>query len=101
MLLRAELLGAGDTARVPSFSGLALLDWSVSGGVGMTNCVPLRLSGFFAGDEVSSAAARFRFCGETGEDTMSSMGRVLEVYSGRKVAVSSSPVNWVVAARSL
>ena len=65
---------------MPSFSGLALLDWSVSGGVGITNCVPLRLSGFFAGDDVSSAAGRFRFCGETGEDTISSMKCVAKVY---------------------
>ena len=56
----------------------------------MTNCVPLRFSGFFAGDDVSSAAARFRFCGDTGEDTMSSMERILKVYGGHDVAVSSS-----------
>jgi hypothetical protein len=78
MLLRAELLGAGDAALVPSFPGLALLDWSVSGGVGMTNCVPLRLRGFLEGD-ASSCAGRFRFCGETGEETMSSMGSYIRV----------------------
>lgn len=59
MLLRAELLGAGDAALAHSLSGLVLLELSVSGGVGMTNCVPLRLRGFFAGD-VSSGAGRFR-----------------------------------------
>ena len=86
---------------MPSFSGLALLDWSVSGGVGITNCVPLRLSGFFAGEDVSSAAGRFRFCGETGEDTMSSMKSVVKVYSGCEVAAVSSSVWLSLLLRSL
>lgn len=60
MLLRVELLGAGEAALALPFAGLVLLEWSVSGGVGIMNCVPLRLSGFFEGD-VSSGAGRFRF----------------------------------------
>jgi hypothetical protein len=73
MLLRSELLGAGDAALTLPLAGLVLLELSVSGGVGIMNCVPLVLRGFLEGD-VSSGADRFRFCGDAGEDTMSSMG---------------------------
>ena len=75
MLLRSELLGAGDAALALALAGLVLLELSVSGGVGIMNCVPLVFSGFFEGD-VSSGADRFRFWGDAGEDTMSSMGEV-------------------------
>ena len=60
--------------------GLALLDWSVSGGVGIMNCVPVRLSGFLIGDS-SSGAGRFLglVFGKAGEDAISSICRNLSL----------------------
>jgi len=76
-LLRAELLGAGEAALPSSCPalGLALLDSSVSGGVGIMNCVPLRLSGFFEGEN-SCGAGRFLQFGEGGDETKSSMAAI-------------------------
>jgi hypothetical protein len=77
-LLKAELLGVGETWRALEslllHVGLALLDWSVSGGVGIMNCVPVKLSGFFCG-ESSSGAGRFLglVFGGAGEESISSI----------------------------
>jgi hypothetical protein len=79
-LLKAELLGAGDAWRAPGSLlqvGLALLDWSVSGGVGIMNCVPVKLSGFFCGESSCGAGLFLGLVfGSTGEDSISSMGDI-------------------------
>ena len=53
----------------------------------MTNCVPLRLRGFFGGD-VSFSEGLFRLIGGAGEETMSSMERIVQLCSCSNVQMS-------------
>ena len=81
-LLKAELLGAGETWRVLEslllHVGLALLDWSVSGGVGIMNCVPVKLRVFFSGESSSGADLFLGLVfGSAGEESMSSIADIL------------------------
>lgn len=81
IILLRTLLGAGDAARSSSsllwlVFGLALLDSSVSGGVGIMNWFPLRLSGFWKSLWSSLGAGRFRRFVSGGDETISSIGVV-------------------------
>jgi hypothetical protein len=77
-LLSVDILGDGEAGRSVTWlpdSGLVLLESSVSGGVGMANCVPFRLSSFLEGESLSGAPRFLEFGGDGeagGDDTISS-----------------------------